>query len=321
MNRPKSIIALLSITLAFWSCHNDDINPGDELENYLNEVINIMEVNFFQRDRIDWESFREQVFATAKAAEIPEQKSQGIRQALTLLSDADSYWINPAGQQKWGGTDIGCRSDANFSGTVPDQVGYFRIDRFRPFDENIEDYIETAHARIRKMDNESIKGWVVDLRDNYAMDMFPMLAAVGPILGEGIAGNLVYSDSPTISFGYREGGTFLGETILTQAPDPYQLLVSNSKVAVILGQATRRAGEAIALAFSGRENTRFFGTTTCGQSTIIQDFQLSDNTQLSLAVGFIADRNLKDFDGDSVVPDEFANPDEVLQKASDWVKE
>ena len=37
--------------------------------------------------------------------------------------------------------------------------------------------------------------WIVDLRGNYGGNIWPMIAGVGPVLGEGIIGWIVYNDS------------------------------------------------------------------------------------------------------------------------------
>jgi C-terminal processing protease CtpA/Prc len=45
--------------------------------------------------------------------------------------------------------------------------------------------------QIRNQDHQGIAGWIVDLRGNTGGNMWPMLAGVGPILGEGLAGHFI----------------------------------------------------------------------------------------------------------------------------------
>ena len=45
--------------------------------------------------------------------------------------------------------------------------------------------------QIKIMDHPYNIGWIVDLRGNGGGNMWPMLAGIGPILGEGIAGYFI----------------------------------------------------------------------------------------------------------------------------------
>ena len=84
--------------------------------------------------------------------------------------------------------------------------------------------------------------------------------------------------------------------------------------------ALRVSGEATAIAFKGRPNTRCFGTPTCGLSTANADTPI-DNATLILTVGTMADRNRLVF-GDSVVPDEFIeNTTFQVDRAIAWLRE
>ena len=67
--------------------------------------------------------------------------------------------------------------------------------------------------------------------------------------------------------------------------------------------------EAVAIAFHGRAQTRFFGQQTAGKSTAVQPFQLSDGAQIYLTTAVDADRAGK------VFPDGLA-PDQVLPTVS-----
>ncbi len=58
-------------------------------------------------------------------------------------------------------------------------------------------YAHIAQTVIRDADQATTCGWVVDLRRNMGGNMWPMLAGVGPILGEGEAGAIVFADGPT----------------------------------------------------------------------------------------------------------------------------
>src|SRR5437868_3378292 len=72
---------------------------------------------------------------------------------------------------------------------LPADVGYVRIGSFgiavagadRIFADSIQD-------QIRQRDAANLAGWIVDVRGNGGGNMWPMVAGVGPVLGEGVAG-------------------------------------------------------------------------------------------------------------------------------------
>jgi carboxyl-terminal processing protease len=149
--------------------------------------------------------------------------------------------------------------------------------------------------------------------------MWPMLAGIGPILGEGIVGYFVDLDSRQTSWRYMNGSSFVNGSPITQLENPYELIIPNPKVAVLLDKEVGSSGEAIAISFIGRDNTKSFGTATCGQSTANTGYKLSDNSTLYLAVAYMADRNLNLY-GDQIIPDEEANAQNIIQKAVDWIE-
>lgn len=62
---------------------------------------------------------------------------------------------------------------------------------------------------------------------------------------------------------------------------------SSPRVAVL----TAISGEAVAIAFRGRADTRSFGTPTCGLSTSNHTDRLSDGGNLYLTASVMADRS------------------------------
>ncbi len=114
--------------------------------------------------------------------------------------------------------------------------------------------------------------------------MWPMMAGLGPILGEGIMGWIVYNNRED-EREYRAGASMsLGEPF-AWVEDPYVLEKSAPRVAVLTGGGTNSAGEAITVWFRGRPDTRSFGTATCGHHHLLASFRMSDGAQLTLKNG------------------------------------
>ena len=109
----------------------------------------------------------------------------------------------------------------------------------------------------------------------------------------------------------------------------YTLKNPKPAVAVLLSRLTGSSGEAVLIAFIGRENTRFFGEPSYGVPTANDLHELSDGAALVLTEAYMADRNGTTYD-DIIRPDQevvtdWANvgndKDEVLSTASRWLQD
>ena len=315
------IFFLLVLLGSFVACNDEDQTPPDEIEVYLQELMDVMETHSIYRNEINWTAFRESVIDTARSTDPRFKKLNGIRQALTLLGDNHSYLIASNGQYIGGFYPLHCESQTNFFLPKPENIGYIRVAGFSGAgnDEPSIAFAQAIQDEIAAQDSETLKGWIVDLRRNTGGNMYPMLAGIGPILGEGVAGYFIDANGNSHSFSYSNGTAKYEEFPATQITNPYQLKTPHLKVAVLLDQECGSSGEAIAAGFSGRENTRSFGKPTCGVSTGISGFELSDRSTLGLAISIMADRNMQVF-GSNIPPDEEVDPDETLLRAAEWIE-
>jgi len=149
--------------------------------------------------------------------------------------------------------------------------------------------------------------------------MWPMIAGVGPILGEGIAGYFIDPDDNQSSWSYSNGSSVINNFPLTTVSNPYQVMSPNPKVAVLVDSKVASSGEAVFISFIGRNKTRSFGESSCGLSTSNQTFNLSNGAQLFLTTAYMADRNFTKY-GDSIIPDESINNDVLVERAIEWLQ-
>jgi carboxyl-terminal processing protease len=194
------------------------------------------------------------------------------------------------------------------------------------------DYASMTQRLIEEIDSEETCGWVVDLRRNAGGNMWPMLAGIGPILGDGEVGSFVSSDSTT-RWRYEGGRALASASTLASGSTRfrtsinYSLRQADPLVAVITSGSTASSGEAIVVAFKGRPHTRFFGEATNGIPTANVEFPLSDGAVLNLTVAFMADRTGETYDS-PIEPDEVievdwerigTDDDPVLEAALVWL--
>lgn len=309
----------LVIIILFVSCKTNttESNISPEAVNYIDEVITVLKANSVNRDKINWTAFRAKVFAKAGNAKSVKETYPAIHLAIKLLGDGHSYFASVAGEDYNENGEPPVLPDEN----VPADIGYLRVRYCMGSTEQKQKYTDILLNDIKQRDKESLKGWIVDLRGNFGGDMSPMLLGVGPILGEGIVGYTAYPDGEIHSWRYDQGKIYYDdiENVEVVVNKPCKLIKANPFVAVLTDTLTASSGEAVTVAFKGRENTKSFGFKTYGVPTSNQKFELSDGSNMLITVAVFADRNKKQY-SNSIEPDKVIEPEKALEAAIEWIQ-
>ncbi|MEQ9103014.1 MAG: S41 family peptidase [Imperialibacter sp.] len=327
MNFPKRsslFVAMMAASLLFAASCNKDDDPTElsaEAESFLTEILDIMEANSINRDKIDWTVFREKVFAKAIGAKSIEDTYIAVEEALTLLGDNHSSYRKSGGAGTIFVGQLSCEGQNNVLPTIPDNIGYVKVNFFSggSADGAALSFARAIQLQIKTQDSEDNIGWIVDVRNNGGGNMWPMIAGIGPILGEGVAGYFVYPDGSEESWGYQAGASTLNGSAVTTLTEPYELMKDNPKVAVLLNNGIASSGEIVAISFIGRENTKSFGEATCGLSTSNTAYQISDDSLLILTTAYQADRNKNVF-GVPIEPDGPTSSEASINRAIAWLQ-
>jgi len=296
-----------------------------EASAYLNAALDIMQENSLYRESIDWASLRKSVLESAQHAQTPEDTYGAIRYALVRLGDHHSFFMTPSESTQRGKLTTN-DSPPPRGKFLLEKIGFIAIEGFRAFEG--ADYATTVQGLIRDIDAQHPCGWIVDLRENTGGNMGPMLAGIGPILGEGEMGAFIDSYGNKQIWSYQDGQAMVdGEPIEHVNGPAYQLKESSPPVAVLTGVNTASSGEIVAISFRGRPNTRSFGLYTAGLSTGNLGFPLSDGAVIVLTIVVDADRTGQTY-GNRIYPDEIVEDvrkftmlmDEAIpQPAIDWL--
>ena len=152
-----------------------------------------------------------------------------------------------------------------------------------------------------------------------------MIAAIGPLLGEGHVGLSEVRGQPVGQWSYLDGMAMLDSTVLAHTRNPIPTIPPEAAaVAALIGRDTGSSGEAIAVALRGRARTRFFGEATGGATSSPMSITLSDGVQIQFAGGFFVDREgtvyRRGLDPDVAVDGRWwESPDAVLDAAVRWL--
>jgi carboxyl-terminal processing protease len=299
------------------SCRNiTSQNCSPMAQKYLDEVIDVLRNNSVNKNTIDWEDFRNDIYRHANNALTIEDTYPSIDYAIALLEDHHSYFV--ANNVTQDTLDVDPLPELHDE-SVPQSIGYIRLGFCMGDEERTNTYINAIAEKIAKQDDTQCKGWIVDLRGNFGGNMWPMLTAIRPILGEGIVGYSCYPDSSFYAWSYSGKEAFRDNELINGASDVHHLQGPDPFVAVLTDSITASSGEAIAIAFKGRPKTMSFGTKTYGVSTGNRIHILSDGSRINLTECVFADRNKTKYGG-PVEPDVKCNQSAILSKAINWIE-
>ncbi len=317
-------ITLLILSFFIQGCNSTTSNNiSVEVENYLNEVLDIMEVNSINKTKINWDEFRKDVLNKAKNISSIDSTYPIIRYAIKKLGDNHSFFV-----ENYSEMINKFKTNYPFSRLLKHNIAYIQIPSIMGNESITKEYATRLYNYIKSYSMKNVKGWILDLRENKGGNMWPMLAGLSPLLGDEVVGYFINSDRIYTKWNCKNGSSFLDDSLeCSIIGEPKDLLISESKVAVLIGSFTASSGEAVVVSFKGRKNTKFYGEPTRGLSTGNDIFKLSNDACLILTTSIFVDRNKNEY-GNVIEPDiSIDNPykidkienDKVIVKAMEWI--
>lgn len=281
----------------------------------LDAAIKIIRDNALHSSSIDWNAEVSKLHGQVDKDDWSVDIYPLIRQLLASLQDHHSHLLSPADA-------AATRSPTTMSllprvEQRPEGIGYIALPGFISSEKHqVDAYEESALTGMSHVADSVKAGWIIDLRNDTGGNMWPMLVALSPFLGDG-------------PLGYFKGSFGLSEPWKvhpTERQSKASFDFNTVPVAVLIGPHTASAGEAVVIALHGRPHTRFFGAPTAGVPTGNQAFQLPDGAEIALTTSVELDRFQKEYDG-PIQPDVIADPttsstpgaDSELAAARKWL--
>jgi len=310
-------------------------NPeiSDTARRYLNDFFNIIETKSIMKDSVDFVNLKERTFLYASGAETTTDCYPALRYILDALHDNHSYILDP---HKTLEKESSTFNSDNKNPLTTCQIinsernfGYISVPYWvsiNPIESRL--FADTLQNQIKRLDKKNIYGWIIDLRQNSGGNCWPMIAGLGPLIGEGIFGYFI-STNPTSNQEcyYNKGKVGHGKYEEISIPKPYRLKYKDKRIAVLIGPKTASSGELVTISFIGKQGTRLFGEPTAGLTSANSLTKLSDGATLWLTTSIDADRNLKKYGG-KIIPDENVpfnvteyaiDDDPVVKAAINWL--
>jgi carboxyl-terminal processing protease len=352
-------LIFMSVTCSVAQETPDGISPAARI--YLEHVLDLMQQHSLNASSIDWMHLRQETLSRSQHAQTTPDTYVAIAFALTQLKENHSFLqppdsLPPSQRESIAAEISNVRGSpqpkASPSPFSPQNEIQGHIDRrdgkafahvvvpmcvgrYSEWEKNgpdFQQFAEKLHRIVMDLQAQLPDGWLIDLRGNGGGNMWPMLAGIGPVLGEGDLGSFEHPNGAPVPWFYKAGKagvrTSQGkDEIEAFVEHPPFVLPSLAWAAVLLDLGTASSGEAVAISFANRPRERSFGEHTAGFSTSNQRYPLADGAVLFLCVGIELDRTghryLDGLDPDVRLPAPDARPreenDVVLQAAMDWI--
>lgn len=265
----------------------------------LDAAIDIVRKNALRAAAVDWKTTEPQVRAKIVDSELSQEAYPAIRMLLASLGDHHSFLMEPVESRKE--EHSGVPSAAPIVDEQPASIGYVAMPGYLGTGPQAAvNFATDLTVAINRLGSTIRCGWIVDLRGDRGGNMWPMLAALKPLLGDGPLG--YFKDRNGLSEAWRAG-----QWVSSDLPAAVDL--TGTPVAVLIGPRTASSGEALAIAFQGRPRTRFFGAPTAGVPTGNASHKLPDGAQIFLTQTTELDRLKREYNGP-------IGPDEVVDQAA-----
>jgi hypothetical protein len=282
--------------------------PSAAATGYLDAALKLMREHSLRRADVDWATVRAEALEHARGATTQADAHLAVRFALRELGDRHSFLQSAAATRALAATAVANARTGSPLMTpearrLGENLGYVVVPSFAGGTpaQQVE-FAEKLKNEIQAADDARVCGWVVDLRQNTGGNLWPMLAGLGPLLGEGELAASVYPDGRRVPVWHRDGQAGFGDYTQLRVRSPYSVDAA-VPAAVLLGPATASSAEILAVALRSRAATRSFGAPTRGLSAGNRIFSLPDGASLVLTVAATIDTEGRVYAG-PIVPDE-----------------
>ena len=273
-----------------------------EAAAYIDSVFVLMEEHELADGPIDWEQLHRETLYRAGGARTSDDTHKAVEWALRRVNPHSSLLL----PDKWADMERRWREKPNYptGRMLNGGIAYITLPGFASqMDELILQYALEGQQLLRTFRDSGACAWIVDLRRNSGGNMYPMLVAIGPLIGDGNAGFFRAGSGLIKPWGYARGVSWLGtDTVVRLPPSKPPVPTIVAPVALLTGPLTASSAEAIVAAFSGVANSRSFGSPTAGFSTGNTGYRLNDGATVMLTELVLGDRTGREY-GQRIRPD------------------
>jgi C-terminal processing protease CtpA/Prc len=267
--------------------------PSFRIKYFRNKMVSTIKKNSIYSDSLDWIKIKKDLTELSRGLKndsyllVNYMKSQ-----LRAIGDNHSFFANDK-QLKKLQECADCTKP--YAKLIDSNTAYLSVPGFIAKNKSSQlEFATLIQHLIKSLDsNYNIKYWIIDLRENWGGDMYPMIAGLAPIIGEGTYGYFVMPKKEREEWYYKKGKCGEEKKQYFEIKHPYTLRNDSIKIAVLIGGNTASSGEAAAVSFIGKKNVKTFGNKSAGYTTGNEGYKLPNDWWIALATCWFSDRNGK----------------------------
>ena len=301
----KRLFGFTLLALAGWmvaSCGLFD-NQGTP-KGYVGHCVRLLDRQALYADTPEWKTKRQEILASAKTISTMDEAHSLVEEAAAVAGGKHSFLMPPV------------KDTASYPELAPEvkilegNILYINLPNHSGVKVSDSLYLHTVFDFLQEhLDG---KGVIIDLRDNPGGNMYPMIAAVSPLLPDGVILKFKSLKRTTpIDLEYVQQSNGL-------APDKVQKFPKDTPVAILTGDHTASSGEATLLCFRGLDNVRTFGGPTAGYASANISHILADGYLFAITSSCDEARTGEVFCDDPIAPD--VETDTPLEDAASWIR-
>lgn len=278
------------------SCAPAAQEPGISAQSYLEAAIGVLDRGI-RADSPEWGVATREARAAISETSSVEDVHALLDHLAVVAGGPHSWFRTPQEVQAWEAAATGVDGPALPSVVVEDGIGVLTVPAFALDDADlVQRYVDAGIAAVKPYTEVDLCGWVVDLSLNSGGNAHAMLAAVSPLLTDGVVMRSQERASPAVEI-VVDGNTVLGAGQVLASGGEEVVKLNPTSVAVRHSGMTASAGEAVVIAFYGEPAARSFGQWTRGFTTGNDFVELGDGAGLTVTVRTFQDRLGTMYDG------------------------
>jgi carboxyl-terminal processing protease len=276
----------------------------------LDSLINKAKETSLYTSTVNWDTLQRQVYAKAESPKTIEDLKPAFEALLNGLRDHHGKILNaktyvPLARftdyknQRFKEKRI--RTDEHWAivndtalkfefKILKNKIGYLKIVGIAP-NVDLEKESKIIRAAVNNIAKQKVDKWIIDLRYNGGGNMHPMMAGIGPLVGDGVVGSLVNLEKKKLYDWEINESNFIYEGYQAVTLPNNLKFKKLPKIAVLTSRWTVSSGEIVATTLKGRPNTRFFGEATGGFTTNNGWHIFSNEIIINISTGIFCDRN------------------------------
>lgn len=321
----KTAFLLLGLSLATYTANAQ----ADSVKNYVTVALDLMKNRSVNKNKINWTEVYDSSYKAIANAKTIRATYPTLEAVIKQLGDAHSNFYKPELVsfilKRY--SENGQKLPLVEAKIIDQQYGYFTIPAIGSYNfTDWQEYVSHALTEIEKLDQQPLKGWIIDLRANEGGMLLPMYAALSPFVENKKLMGARNADGKDTYFNIKKGVIYEGKKIVhrfaIKVPKIKQL---QKPIIVLTSKTTASSGEFITIALSGLKNATILGTNTGGLTSANQEHKLADNAFLVLTEGSTIDYKGTAFDvvGKGVTPnikfDQTKDTEAILKKAAEII--